>query len=60
MEEPLTISRLCCILYQKKIQMQSIIGQKKRWDNYFEIISTKFDSKNGNYLGYGLKIFPDR
>jgi len=30
------------------------------WDDYFKIISTKFYSKNGNYLGYGLKIFPDR
>ncbi len=28
------------------------------WEKYFKQIETKFDNPNGNYLNYGLKIFP--
>jgi len=51
-----------CVAYciRRKFKSNQSLDKKMRWDNYFEIISTKFDSKNGNYLGYGLKIFPDR
>lgn len=31
---------------------------KKRENKAFEIIKTKFHSKNGEYMNYGLKIFP--
>lgn len=34
------------------------ILDKKRENKAFEIIKTKFHSKNGEYLNYGLKIFP--
>ena len=35
----------------------SVLG-KKRENRAFEIIKTKFHSKNGKYLNYGLKVFP--
>ncbi|MDP2632795.1 MAG: hypothetical protein Q8P25_03675 [Candidatus Curtissbacteria bacterium] len=34
------------------------ILDKKRENKAFEIVKTKFHSKNGEYLSYGLKIFP--
>jgi len=34
------------------------ILDKKRENKAFEIIKTKFHSKNGEYLNYGLKVFP--
>ena len=30
----------------------------KRWQKYYSMIENKFYSKDGKYLGYGLKIFP--
>ncbi len=32
--------------------------QTQKWDEYFSKLKNRFHSKNGNYLGYGLKIFP--
>ena len=29
------------------------------WEKYYSMIEKKFDSENGHYLGYGLKIFPE-
>jgi len=34
------------------------ILNKKRENKAFEIIKTKFHDKNGDYMNYGLKIFP--
>jgi len=31
---------------------------KPHWDKYYKQVITKFDTVNGNYRGYGLKIFP--
>ena len=30
----------------------------RRWQKYYSMMEKKFHSKNGKYLGYGLKIFP--
>ena len=49
-----------CVAYcvRREFMYNQAPAKKQIWDNYFKIISTNFDSYNGQYTGYGLKIFP--
>ena len=49
-----------CVAYcvRREFMHNQAPAKKQIWDNYFKIISANFDSDNGNYTGYGLKIFP--
>ena len=49
-----------CVAYcvRREFMYNQAPAKKQIWDNYFKIISANFDSNNGNYNGYGLKIFP--
>ena len=49
-----------CIAYcvRKKHRQNKPSFHTKHWLGYFSKIESKFDNKNGRYLGIGLKVFP--
>lgn len=49
-----------CICYciRKKYRINTDSFHNDNWYKFYELIEPKFHQKNGNYLGYGLKIFP--
>ena len=50
-----------CITYciRKKYRQNTKSIHTTNWNKYYDMIEKKFHQINGNYLGYGLKIFPE-
>jgi len=49
-----------CIAYciRKKYRNNNDNKHTRNWEKYYSLIESKFHNKDGNYLRYGLKIFP--
>ncbi len=49
-----------CVAYciRKKYRTNTPSDFTTLWEGYYTKIESKFDTVSGNYLGYGLKIFP--
>jgi hypothetical protein len=52
------ITDCVCYCIRKHFRNNSNNLHKQNWDKYFKLIEPKFHHKDGNYHGYGLKIFP--
>ena len=52
-----------CIAYciRRKYRTRSKPSQSTScWERYYSMIESKLPSKNGSYIGYGLKIYPKK
>jgi hypothetical protein len=49
-----------CVAYcvRRHLRKGTKTFKDPHWDSYFNLIEKKFDTPNGSYIGYGLKIFP--
>jgi len=52
------ITDCVCYCIRKQFRNNSNNIHKENWNKYFQLIEPKFHSKDGNYRGYGLKVFP--